>query len=66
MGQELITSLAVATGLPQEMISKEIIQLIEKSGKKPEEVSLEDLRRIVADYLQDTLLALKESIESLS
>jgi hypothetical protein len=58
-GEALIKQLALLTGLPQEQISAELIQLVQAQGIDTETVSIEDLRMILAEYLQDTLVAAK-------
>ena len=54
---KLLTS---ALGIPESELHEQLGPLIEKTGKKPNELGLEDLRSIVAEYLQDTFVELKE------
>jgi hypothetical protein len=60
MGHSLIETLIMATGLPETQIRSELQFLISKHGKSPETVTVADLREIMAEYLQDVLLAAKE------
>lgn len=60
MGEELFGQVTVATGLPADLVSDELERLLGKAGIKREDLTLEDLRRILAEYVQDVLLAAKE------
>ena len=59
MGENLIDDVADATGLPPELINKELCALLEKAGVHPTQTTLEDLRAILAEYVQDILLEAK-------
>ena len=61
--KDTIQQIAEATGLPHEMISKEILRLLHKKGLKPEEASLDDLRLVFSDYLRETILSVKDAFE---
>lgn len=61
-GESLIKALASATGLPQTWVEEELKTLIVKQGLEPKDVSLAQLRVILAEFLQDTLLSAKESL----
>lgn len=50
MKNDLVTTLIQATGLPEESISPEIHRLLR--AKDIQEPDIEDLRNIVAEYLQ--------------
>lgn len=60
MGDELFGKVTVATGLPADLVSEELERLLGKAGIKREDLTLEDLRKILAEYVQDVLLAAKE------
>lgn len=62
MGEDLIREIVVATGLPQEIVAKELLQLISVAGGDPSNMTLEELRQILADYVQDVLLTAKENL----
>jgi hypothetical protein len=49
-----------ATGLPKDSIQKELTSLLEKRGLTPGDATLDDLREILAHYLQDALIEAKE------
>ena len=63
-GTALITQIAQATGLPQHLISNELEQLISQRGKSAGDISLEEIRGILAEYLQEVLLKAKEELSS--
>jgi hypothetical protein len=62
-GRDLIQKIVELTGLPSEAAALELINLIKKSGRDPEMVSLSDVRTILASYMQDTLLEAKRELE---
>lgn len=64
MGEALIRTMIDSTGLPQDSIAEELNRLIEKAGLQKETLTLDDMRAILADYLQDTLLNLKNTHQS--
>lgn len=60
-GEQLITQLSDLTGLPPEMVQKELRRLLAKSGLDAQALTLEDVRELLAVYLQDVLLQVKEA-----
>lgn len=63
MGEALIKQLVNYTELPPEMVEQEFNRLIEKAGLKREEMTLDDVRDLLADFLQDTLIEMKNSYQ---
>lgn len=59
-GKKLLNEVAQATGLPDHLISNELSTLIESAGISAEEMTLDDLRQVLAEYLQDVLVQAKE------
>ena len=59
-GEDLVNILVSATGLPENVMKKEVSQLISQSGKTEGQLSLEDLREIMVKYLQIELLKAKK------
>lgn len=55
-GEELVETLCRATGLPFETIHPEVQRLIHRRGLDQKELQVEDLRQILAEYLQEVLL----------
>lgn len=60
MGNALLETLITATGLPEGDIHRELQVLLTKHNKSSETLTLEDLREIMAEYLQDVLVSAKE------
>lgn len=60
MKNPMLTDLIENCGLPQEMISKEVHHLIKSHGFSEDSLTLEQLREVMADYMQNILLDLKE------
>lgn len=59
MGEKLTETVIQGTGLPEHMIRDEFQVLLEKHGLRAETLTLEDLRLVMADYLQDVFLQMK-------
>lgn len=58
-GKELIEQVASATGLPQDLVTSELNANIKNQGLNPDNISLDQLRLVLAEYLQDVLLSAK-------
>lgn len=56
MGNKLAKAVVAATGLPQDPVEREFNSLLEKHGKNPESLTLDELREVMADYLQTVFL----------
>jgi hypothetical protein len=63
MGDALIKELIGHTDLESDPVERELIRLIEKAGLTRETVTLEDIREILAEYVQETLLEAKRSYQ---
>lgn len=61
MGEALIKTVIDSTGLPSDTMAEELNRLIAKAGLQKDTLTLDDMRAILADYLQDTLLDLKNT-----
>lgn len=59
MGNKLAKAVVAATGLPQAPVEREFNSLLEKHGKNPESLTLEELREVMADYLQTVFLEMQ-------
>ena len=59
-GRRLLQILIEATGLPAASLERELHQILCR-GLDPDDVTLEDVREVLAAYLQDTLLEIKHS-----
>ena len=60
MGEELLAQIATATGLPAELVKGELLKLIEAAGLQSGTATLEDVRAVLAEYVQDVLLEAKD------
>jgi hypothetical protein len=60
-GKVLLNQVTDATGLPGNMIERELSNLAEKHGVSVDNMTLDDLRVIMADYLQEVILQAKET-----
>ena len=62
MGERLLTDLAHATGLPSNLVTDELGRLLQNAGLEKAEITLDDLRAILADYMQEVLLAARDEL----
>jgi hypothetical protein len=58
MGNQLVNTVLEATGLSRDDIENEFIALLNKFEKSPETLTLEELREVMAEYLQTVFLEL--------
>lgn len=61
VGKDLFNTVVSATGLPEDTIGGELHSLLNNNGKSVETMTLEDLREVMAEYLQNVLLEAKEN-----
>lgn len=61
-GFELLKVLIEATGLPQESLEMELNKIITKSGLEASSLTLDQVRELLVDYLQDALTEAKASV----
>lgn len=64
MANALVKTLIEATDLPNDSLSKEFDRLLASHGTNSDQVTLEQLREIMADYLQTILLETKEELSA--
>lgn len=60
MGNKLFSEVTGLTGLPDELIGTELASLLEEKGLKPEQLTLDQLREVLADYLAELALEWNE------
>lgn len=60
MEEDLFGLVTDATGLPDDLVSNELTRLLQKAGIEREAMTLDDLRQILAEYVQDVLLEAKD------
>ena len=58
-GTALVKDLISATGLPEEDLQRELTRLLSGAGLKKEELTLDELRILLAEYLQEVLIDAK-------
>lgn len=51
------------TGLPENIIREEIISKAQDLGYDKENLSLDQLRHLIADYMRDVLVHLKDELQ---
>lgn len=62
-GLDLLRFLIESTGLPQESLELELRRLIRKHGFSTETLTLDQVRDVLVDYLQDSLTEAKAELE---
>lgn len=63
-GAGLLRILIEATGLPKESLESEMKRVLGDRGLREEDLTLEDLREVIANYLQEALLEAKDSVNT--
>ena len=63
MEKGLIDAVVAATGLPETPIKRELTGLLNEHGKNAEDITLDELREIMAAYLQTVMLELADESE---
>ncbi len=62
-GRALLTQIVSNTGLPEDSLHRELGTLVEGAGLDSNVVTLDDLRRVLAEYAQEVLLSAKQAYE---
>lgn len=55
MGQELLELLVKSSGLPEEYTRRKLLMMLQAAGKSVDEVSLNDVRELLADLLLELI-----------
>jgi hypothetical protein len=63
-GDALIDVLIEATGLPRPWIEAELKSLLAKRGLSAAQLTMEHIRDLLADFLQDVLVQAKEDLKN--
>jgi hypothetical protein len=63
MANQLFKEITDATGLPTDLITKELSQLVSNKGIENDNLTLDDLRLVMADYLREVILQAKNKFE---
>lgn len=61
-GKALVQSVLAATGLKSQSLENELKRIIQDSNASEETLTLEQLREVVASYLQDVLVEAKKNL----
>lgn len=64
MGNELFKKVTDATGLPEDLIARELTSVLEDKGMNKNDVTLDELRTVLADYLREVILHAKNKFEN--
>jgi hypothetical protein len=59
-GLALLKLLIESTGLPPEAVERELSKILSKANIQPENLTLDDVRDLLAIYLQDVLIEAKQ------
>ncbi|MBX9768076.1 MAG: hypothetical protein K2X47_12455 [Bdellovibrionales bacterium] len=59
MTNRLLEELAKATGLPENLVHRELNALLAKSGTDSSNLTLDQLREIIAEYLREVIFKMK-------
>lgn len=62
-GNEIFRTITEATGLPEEMIRQELGKILAAKGIARDEVTMEDIRTALADYLREVIIHAKDKFE---
>lgn len=60
MDDGLFEQITEATGLPKELVSRELSEILDRAGLGQNELTLETLREAMTAYLQDVILQAKD------
>ena len=62
-GNSLLDQVIALTGLPEDALRKEMSRALAELERNPDDLDLENLRELVANYVQDVLVGLKDDFE---
>lgn len=60
----LLSTVSNLTGLPHNSLKKELDNLAKKAGYSPDQLSMDQLREIMSEYLQTVLLEAKNQFSA--
>jgi len=63
MGNELFRQVTRETGLPEDLVARELSKILSKKGIELNEVTLDELRLALAEYLREVILHAKDKFE---
>ena len=62
-GKELLLQVAENSDLPRHLLSDEVRELLKKNNIREQDLTLDQLRDLVAAYLQDVFVSVKEELK---
>lgn len=62
-GKDLIDTLTQSSDVPPELISTELRRLLEQNHIAENQVTLDQLRELLAEYLQDVFISAKRELK---
>lgn len=63
MAENLFEQVVKNTGLPEDMISQDFLRLLSDKGLGSDSLTLDQLRDVLAEYLQDVFISAKEELK---
>lgn len=63
MSKPLLNEVTQATGLPEDLIQQELTEIIETRGFSADDLTLDQLRVALADYMRQVILDAQEEFE---
>ena len=59
-GQNIFSDLISASGLPKPCAEKELSRILSEAGVDPARATLDEIRTVMANYLQDVLMSVQD------
>ncbi len=63
MSNELFKKVTESTGLPANLVSNELGKLLSKKGLNASDMTMEELRQVLSQYLKDVIIQAKDAFD---
>lgn len=63
MDDNLFEKIMKNTGLPEELVAQDLLKKISDNGLEKNSLTLDQIREVLAEYLQDTILQAREEFK---
>lgn len=63
MDDNLFEKIVKNTGLPEELVSQDLLKKISDNGLEKNSLTLDQIREVLAEYLQDAILQAREEFK---
>ncbi len=63
MGNELFKKVTKSTGLPEDIMAGELDRILSSNGINSSEVTLDELRAVLSDYLKEVIIKAKDEFD---